>query len=117
MLNIEQDEKQIIVTEYGGMDNRILKTYVFNKEEDGYKYGGWSGPNNEASYPVESAPEMIREAVEEQTEAEIVDRETPIRSAECTECGMLTEIESEKSEIKTDGECPVCGDVEVKVGW
>jgi len=116
MLNVEHEYSQVIVTEYGGHDGRLLKTYVFDEEEDGYKYGGWSGPDNETSYPVESAPEQIRKAAEEKTGVEIIDREVPIRSAECTECGMLTRAESEESDVKIEGECPMCGEVEVEVG-
>lgn len=115
MLNVEESEVQIVVTEYGGHDGRYLRTYVFNEEDDGFKYGGWTGSHGSSNYPVESAPEKIREVAEEQTDKEIVDREIPIRAGQCTECGRLIGVESEEKDVKIESECPICGEVEVKI--
>lgn len=112
-LHTESGYGQVIATEYGGTDQRELRSWTFDKVEDTenqYILVHQSPEGmGDSEYPVRNAPDDIEEQVENQEKVEIVERETPIWSAECTECSTKGSAEAEKGTETVEQNCMMCG--------
>lgn len=120
-LHTESGYGQVIATEYGGMDQSELRSWTFDKvegSENQYVLVHQSPKGmGDASYPVENAPENVVEQIERNENVEIVERENPIWSAECSECGWSGGAEAERGTSIVERDCPMCEEVtEWKIG-